>query len=284
MIPPFRIDVPDPAIETAVIVEVPHAGIHVDAASLAHMIAPARAIGRDADLFVDLLFEGAAQSGASVLAANISRYVVDLNRGPLEYDGLSVDRGGPQNLPRGLIWRIGTEGDPILAKRLTQAELDRRLDYLYRPYHAALSELIDQKRRKFGAAIVLCAHSMPSQGRRGHVDVGVGRADVVPGTRGRTSAAAPVIDAVDEVAQSLDFSVKHDDPYKGGFSTGHYGRPKEGVHAIQIELARRLYMDEDALHTVAPGFERTKALCQALVARLGQVNLEKLSNPLLSES
>ncbi|MBL8743541.1 MAG: N-formylglutamate amidohydrolase, partial [Myxococcales bacterium] len=178
----------------------------------------------------------------------------------------------PQNLPRGLIWRIGTEGDPILARRLTQAELERRLDFLYRPYHAALEALIEEKRKKFGAAILLCAHSMPSQGRRGHVDVGVGRADVVPGTRGRTSAGALVIDTVDQAARDLGFSVKHDDPYKGGFSTGHYGRPAEGVHAIQVELARRLYMDEDELCPVSPGFERTQALAEALVTTLGKID------------
>ena len=272
MIAPFRVVKPDAAIETAVIVEVPHGGVHVDAASLATMIAPARAIGRDADLFVDRLFEAAPKSGASFIAANISRYVVDLNRGPLEIDGLAVERGGPQNLPRGLIWRIGTEGDPILARRLTQAELERRLDFLYRPYHAALEALIEEKRKKFGAAILLCAHSMPSQGRRGHVDVGVGRADVVPGTRGRTSAGALVIDTVDQAARDLGFSVKHDDPYKGGFSTGHYGRPAEGVHAIQVELARRLYMDEDELCPVSPGFERTQALAEALVTTLGKID------------
>jgi N-formylglutamate deformylase len=273
---PFRVVEPDPAIETAVIVEVPHGGVAVDAASLAGMIAPARAIGRDADLFVDQLFDTAPSSGASFIAANISRYVVDLNRGPLEFDGLAVDRGGPQNLPRGLIWRIGTEGDPILSRRLSQAELERRLDFLYRPYHAALAAMIDAKRKKFGAAILLCAHSMPSQGRRGHVDVGVGRADVVPGTRGRTSAGAPVIDAVDRAARELGFSVKHDDPYKGGFSTGHYGRPSEGVHAIQVELARRLYMDEDELCVVSPGFERTKLLAQALVTTLGKIDISAL--------
>lgn len=272
MIAPFRVAEPDPSIETAVIVEVPHGGVHVDAASLAGMIAPARAIGRDADLFVDELFETAPSSGATFIAANISRYVVDLNRGPLELDGLAVEQGGPQNLPRGLIWRIGTEGDPILARRLTQAELERRLDFLYRPYHAALEALIARKREKFGAAILLCAHSMPSQGRRGHVDVGVGRADVVPGTRGRTSASPLVIDAVDRAARDLAFSVKHDDPYKGGFSTGHYGRPSEGVHAIQVELARRLYMDEDELRIVSPGFERTKLLAQALVTTLGKID------------
>ena len=232
------------------------------------MVVPARSIGRDADLFVDELFADAASVGASFIAANVSRYVVDLNRGPTEFDGLAVERGSPQNLPRGLVWRISTEGDPILAKRLTTAELERRMETVYRPYHAALTSLLERKKQRFGFAILLCGHSMPSQGRRGHVDVGVGRADVVPGTRNRTSAAGSLIDLVDEAIRDLGYSVKHDDPYKGGFSTGHYGRPQDDVHAIQIELARRLYMDEDELCSKSPGFERTRELCLSIVKRL----------------
>ena len=265
---PFRVHDPAPELETPVVVEVPHAGVYVDPASLATMVAPARSIGRDADLFVDELFADAASVGASFIAANVSRYVVDLNRGPTEFDGLAVERGSPQNLPRGLVWRISTEGDPILAKRLTTAELERRMETVYRPYHAALTSLLERKKQRFGFAILLCGHSMPSQGRRGHVDVGVGRADVVPGTRNRTSAAGSLIDLVDEAIRDLGYSVKHDDPYKGGFSTGHYGRPQDDVHAIQIELARRLYMDEDELCSKSPGFERTRELCLSIVKRL----------------
>jgi N-formylglutamate amidohydrolase len=197
--------------------------------------------------------------------------VIDLNRGAEDFDGLAVEGGPSSNLPRGLIWRTSTEGDPILPRRLSQAELERRLASVYRPYHAALAGLLARKKSRFGRAILLCGHSMPSQGRRGHVDVGVGRADVVPGTRGRTSASGPIIDTVERVAVELGFSVKHDDPYKGGFSTGHYGQPQDGTHAIQIELARRLYMDEERLCPVPERLRRAAALAAALVTALGQV-------------
>lgn len=270
--PPFTIVEPARETETAVVVEVPHAGLAVDPESLASMVAPARCLGRDADLCVDALVEGAESLGATLLIASYSRYVVDLNRGPGDYDGASVEGGPPLNLPRGLIWRTSTEGDPILGRRLAREELERRLDVFYRPYHAALAGLLARKRSTFGRAVLLCAHSMPSQGRRGHVDVGVGRADVVPGTRGRTTASPEVIDVVDRVSRALGFSVKHDDPYKGGYSTGHYGRPEGGVDAIQIELARRLYLDEDRLVVQGAGFERTRALLRQLVAELGTLN------------
>ncbi len=263
---PFRLERPS-AEETPLLVEIPHAGLHVDAASLAVSCAPLRAVGRDADLLVDQLFQDAPDFGASLLVATHSRFVVDLNRGPGEVDGMAVENGSAQPRPRGLIWRTTTENDPILLRRLSSNEFERRLTTFYRPYHEALQRELDRKRERFGFAIILCAHSMPSTGRRGHIDVGAGRADVVPGSRGRTSAAEGVIDCVDGVSRRLGFSVKHDDPYRGGFSTGHYGRPREGQHAIQIELARRLYMDEDLL-VPNQGFDRTRGLARELVRSL----------------
>ncbi|HTJ81198.1 MAG TPA: N-formylglutamate amidohydrolase [Polyangiaceae bacterium] len=268
---PFRVETPD-ASETPLVVEVPHAGVHIDGESLAWMCAPARAIGRDADLWVDRLFEDAPRLGATLLVSSWSRYVLDLNRGPDDYDGLAVEGGPESNLPRGLVWRTSTEGDPILARRLTQAELARRKAALYDPYHDTLSRLLDEKRQRFGHAILLCAHSMPSSGRRGHVDVGAGRADVVPGSRGRTSAASSVIDCVERVARGASLTVKHDDPYKGGFATQHYGQPARACHAVQVELARRLYMDEDSLAPLGAAFDRVRAFARALVTALGKVD------------
>ena len=255
--------------ETPVVVEVPHAGIAVDAQSMAFTIAPTRAIGRDADMFVDRLFADAIDLGATLVVAHVSRFVLDLNRGREDFDGLAVEGGGAANLPRGLVWRTTTEGDPVLGRRLPRAELTRRLDQYYDPSHAALAELLEARRARFGWALLLCAHSMPSQGRRGHADVGASRADIVPGSRGRTSARAEVIDLVDSEARAAAFSVSHDDPYKGGFSTQHYGRPASHIHAIQIEIARKLYMDEDALTPLERGFSRTRDFARTLVERLG---------------
>ncbi len=257
------------APETPVVVEVPHAGIAVDAESMAFTIAPTRSIGRDADMFVDRLFADAIDLGAALVVAHVSRFVLDLNRGRQDFDGLAVEGGASDNLPRGLVWRTTTEGDPVLGRRLPRSELSRRLDQYYDPYHAALAEILEARRARFGWAILLCAHSMPSQGRRGHADVGTGRADIVPGSRGRTSARSEVIDTVDAEARAASFSVMHDEPYKGGFSTQHYGRPASHVHAIQIEIARKLYMDEDALTPLEPGFSRTRDFARSVVERLG---------------
>jgi len=114
---------------------------------------------------------------------------------------------------------------------------------------------------------------MPSLGRLGHSDAGRERADVVPGSRGRTSADPTVIDVPDILAREVGWTVSHDDPYRGGHSTVHYGRPQARAHAVQVELARRLYMDERSLERKSNDFERVRGFCDALVARLGQLTL-----------
>lgn len=258
--------------ETPVLVEVPHAGLELDAEALAWTVAPARSIARDADLHVDALFRDAPSVGATLLTARTSRYVIDLNRGEADFDADAVEGGGAAPLARGLIWRLTTEGEPILRQRLSQGELERRLALVYRPYHAAIERILQRKLERFGHAILLCAHSMPTEQRRGQLSYPA-RADLVPGSRGRTTAAAAIIDAVDAVGRAQGWSVLHDDPYKGGYSTGHYGRPEHGVHAVQVELARRLYLDEDACRIRRTGFEGVRDFARSLVVRLGRLEL-----------
>jgi N-formylglutamate deformylase len=267
---PFSVIAPT-AAETPVIVEIPHAGIWIDGPALATLAAPARAIGRDADLWVDELYANAPARGATTLVAHVSRYVVDLNRSEKDVDSETIDGAPPTaRATRGIIWRLTSDGARTLEAPLSRAELDRRLETFYRPYHRTLAKLIEDKRAKFGFAIVLAAHSMPSLGRvRGETAAGTAkRADVVPGTRGRTSAAHGFIDVVDRVARAAGYTVAHDEPYQGGFTTMFYGQPSAGVHVVQVELARRLYMDEVTL-LKTPSFERTAAFCEALVETLG---------------
>lgn len=259
--------------ETPVVVEVPHAGLMVDPPSLATLVAPARSLGRDADLYVDELYADAPAEGATLLRAHLSRYVCDLNRGEGDVDALTVEGGGARSAPHGLVWRTTTENVPAIPGPLPRRELERRLDEIYRPYHSTLRRLLERKLEQFGLAVLLCGHSMPSRGRAGHSDPGRERADVVPGSRGRTSAAHAVIEMPELVAKELGWTVSHDDPYRGGFSTGHYGRPQHNVHAVQVELARRLYMDELSLAKKLNDFKKTREFCRTLVARMGRLAL-----------
>jgi N-formylglutamate amidohydrolase len=259
--------------ETAVVVEVPHAGLRVDPLTLPSLSAPARSIGIDADLYVDELYAGAPDAGATLLCAEYSRYVCDLNRSEQDVDPLAVAGGAAQRAPHGLIWRDTTEGQRALYQPLSREELERRLASFYRPYHQCLVELLAAKAAKFGFSILLAGHSMPSRGRPGHSDTGRDRADVVPGSRGRTSASAAVIDTPERVARPRGWSVLHDDPYRGGFTTTFYGRPHQHQHALQVELSRRLYMNEATLEKRPGGFEETREFCTSLVAALGALDL-----------
>jgi N-formylglutamate amidohydrolase len=219
---------------------------------------------------VDELYTSATEFGASVLVARVSRYVCDLNRSERDVDAEAVQGVSAVGThPHGLIWRRSTDGQVALAAPLSPAEYERRLERFHRPYHQALSALIEDKRRRFGFALVLAAHSMPGSARVGHQDLGR-RADIVPGSRGRTSAASGLIDIPERLAEARGWSVAHDQPYRGGFTTGHYGRPDQNVHVLQVELNRQLYMDEGTLARLPGRFEQTKAYCDELVQEMSR--------------
>ncbi len=259
--------------KSPLVVEVPHAGTAVDPACMSWLVAPVRSVARDADLYVDRLFEGAPQLGATLVVAEHSRYVCDLNRDIDDVDASSVEGAPGADSPHGLVWHRSTDGHKILPCPLPAHELQRRLDDYYYPYHRAIRQLLDDRRREFGYAILLCAHSMPSCGRLGSTDVGRRRADIVPGSRGRTTAAAIIIDAAEALAKELGWTVAHDDPYRGGFSTMHYGQPGQGWHALQIEISRARYMDEVSLLPHS-GFAQTKEFCDQLMMKLGSLPMQ----------
>ncbi|HTB79000.1 MAG TPA: N-formylglutamate amidohydrolase [Polyangiaceae bacterium] len=271
MRPPFeRIDPRGP--ETPVVVEIPHAGLESAPPFLEPLTAPARSLARDADLYVDSLYSEAPDAGATVLVARTSRYVIDVNRGERDVDAEVVEGARADvRLHHGLVWRTTSDGEPALSRRLSVRELEERLDLVWRPYHRELAAIVERKRARFGIAVVLAAHSMPSIDRgprRDAVESVRSRADVVPGTRGRRSAAGRFIDVVEEHAVAQGWTVRHDEPYAGGFTTQHYGRPAEGIHAVQVELSRRLYVDETTLRPL-PSFGTVRDWCSLLVSKLG---------------
>jgi N-formylglutamate amidohydrolase len=256
------------APEVPVIVEVPHAGLDVDAETLSTLVAPAVAIGRDADLYVDELYTDAPDAGATLLTARMSRYVCDLNRSEHDVDRDTVLGATGRSSPHGLIWRSTTDNRAAIARPLPKAELERRLLSYYRPYHDQLDLLVRDCLARHGFVIVVSGHSMPSRGRDGHDDPGRERADVVPGTRQRTTAAPGVIEVTEQVAARFHLGLAHDEPYRGGHTTVRYGRPAAGIHAIQIELNRKLYMDEQSLAKKPNEFQVMRSFCRSLIQEL----------------
>jgi N-formylglutamate amidohydrolase len=260
--------------ETPVLVEVPHAGLAIPDPVRQEVAVPLAVVLRDSDIYVDKLYAESPSVGASLLVAGVSRYVVDLNRAPDDVDPQTVpDHPDPRGVqPRGVVWRVTTDGRPALREPLTYAALEARLRRFHTPYHEALQRELERKRERFGHAILLAAHSMPSASRGG---TGAPRADVVPGTRGRTTADARVIDLVDRHFREAGLTVRHDDPYRGGWSTSHYGRPAERWHAIQVELNRALYVDEATGRPRDGAFEAVSMLVIELVRKLGALELTR---------
>jgi N-formylglutamate amidohydrolase len=253
-----------------VLVEVPHAGLAIPDEVRGELdVSPAEVL-RDADIYVDLLCEQAPARGASMLTARVSRYVVDLNRAPDDVDSDTVDdHPAPRGIqPRGVVWRLTTEGRPVLQRRLRYDELLARLDRFHAPYHQTLRRELERMRDRYGYAVLLAAHSMPSVGRTGHADTGSRRADVVPGTRGRSTADGKLIELIDSHFRGAGLSVAHDNPYRGGWTTGHYGRPGAGWHAVQIELNRALYVHESTGRPKVGEFEQLQQVMGELVSKV----------------
>lgn len=260
---------------TPVLVEVPHSGLQIPPEVDLELDASPLSVLRDSDIYVDQLYADAPNFGATLLVARVSRYVVDLNRGPEEVDSAAVPRHPKaRQIPaRGVVWRASTDGKPLLRAPLSVEQFSRRIDRYYRPYHSALLEVSNDIRDRHGHVVVVAAHSMPSYGRRLLGGKSVRRPDIVPGTRGRSTADGRVIDLVDAHFREAGLSVKHDVPYRGGWTTGHYGAPKLGRHVVQIELNRGLYVDEDSSEIKAREFAELKTLLSKLIDKLGQVKL-----------
>lgn len=258
---------------TPVLVEVPHAGLAIPELLRDDILAGEETRKRDADLFVDELYAQAPRHGAALLSARISRYVVDLNRAPDDFElGAAEDASGRIGQPRGVVWRVTTDGRPALRTPLDAATVSRRIELYHAPYHVRLRDELELIKQRFGFVVLVAGHSMPSAVRRGARDI-ERRADIVPGSLGGSSCDPRLLELVEQHFRAAGLSVRHDDPYRGGFTTGHYGRPALGQHAIQIEINRALYMDELSCLRKAENFARLQQLLGDLVARLGQLSL-----------
>ena len=211
---------------------------------------------RSEDSFVDELFAAGPACGAPLLRALFPRAYVDANREPYELDPeMFADTLPPfvnTDSPRvrgglGTLARVVANGEEIYRARLRFAEAEARIRTFYRPYHAALVRLIDETRERFGFALLLDCHSMPSVGGPMDRDPGAPRVDMVLGDRYGTSCHPRLTATVGQVLQALGYAVGRNAPYAGGFTTRHYGAPESGVHALQIEINRALYLDEERL-------------------------------------
>ncbi|HEX3696938.1 MAG TPA: N-formylglutamate amidohydrolase [Polyangia bacterium] len=258
-----------PAIPPSpVVVSVPHAGIAT--VGFENALAPELDVRCDADLHVDRLYRiGEPSAPSAFVAARLSRFVCDLNRDPDDVGPGAVPlHRDPRNADgRGFIWAVTTAGSPALSRPLSLEDWRARTS-IHAAYHDAITRALNRARDRFGFAVLVDGHSMPSRGRQGHKDPGRERADVVPGDRDGSSCSPALSRLVGGHFAERGYRVAFNDPYKGGFITTHHGRPAEHIHAIQIELRRDLYMNESTYTIVDAGFQRLRSAIDDLLAKL----------------
>ena len=245
-------------------------------------------IRQSEDAYVDELFARAPHLGAPLLRAHFPRAYLDVNREPWELDPTMFveplsDRFNTTS-PRvaaglGTLARVVAENKPIYRERLTLDDARMRIEGIYQPYHDALQKLLSQSLSVFGVAVLIDCHSMPRIGRHGE------RAtpDVVLGDRYGTTCAPALVDLVETTFTAAGLRVARNRPYAGGFCTRSYGRPQHGVHALQIELSRHLYMSETTLEKNA-GFEPLRQLLDRLILTLIGLDLAALAGLPLAET
>lgn len=253
----------------------PHSGRDYSQAFLAQAVLDRAAIRSSEDAFVDRLFDCAPGLGAPLLAAQVPRAYIDLNRAADELDPAVIDgiARAPHN-PRvssglGVIPRVVAGGRPIYRGKLQLEEARARITRFWHPYHQALSALIEETRSAFGEAILIDCHSMPHEAIEAHTRSGQPRPEVVLGDRYGAAAGREVMDRVEAAFAAAGLRVGRNAPFAGAYMTQAYGRPSRGVHVVQVEIDRTLYMNEARVEPL-PGFEAFRSLIAGVVAELVQ--------------
>ena len=282
-----------PSRQTApVVVASPHSGSIYPAAFLAQAAVSLAALRRAEDAFVDELFASAPALGMPFLAARFPRSYVDANREPYELDPGMFEGPLPRPLNHrttrvaaglGMIPRVAASGEAIYRGRVPSVEIEQRLETCWRPYHTALSTLIEQTHRLFGGALLIDAHSMPSSASGMGLRERDHRIDIVLGDNHGESCAADLVDCAERWLSGRGLRVQRNQPYAGGFSTQRYGSPGLGRHALQIEIHRALYMDE-VRHEKLPTAGVVARLMAGLLEEIGdQARTVLLPRPLAAE-
>lgn len=278
--PPFEVAEPA-ALSGPVVCNSPHSGRSYPSRFLAQSRLDLATLRRSEDTFVDELFADAVKFGVPMMRAHFPRAFLDVNREPYELDPRMFEGRLPTFANTrslrvagglGTIARVVGDAREIYDRRLPVEEALGRIELYYKPYHRALRRIIVNAQRKYGAAVLIDCHSMPSNanGRDERP-----RADIVLGDRYGTSCAASVTDVIEESLCQSGYSVLRNKPYAGGFITEHYGDPAAGLHAVQIEVNRALYMDERE-YRKTPRFEAVRTDLGRMIARLAQTTAHGL--------
>jgi N-formylglutamate amidohydrolase len=252
----------------------PHAGRDYPPQMLAAAALGVEAMRGSEDALVDVLIERTAVLGAAVISAKLARAYIDLNRDAFELDASMFEdelpafaQGRTARVAAGLgsIARVVSQGRAIYGRKLTFAEALQRVEHGYRPYHAALASLIGEAKARHGFAILIDWHSMPAAAAAGQISRGGRGCDIVLGDRFGAACSPRLTAFVEREMEALGYRCTRNAPYAGGYTTEHYGRPTEGVHALQIEINRAIYLNE-ATRQPTTGFAQLKADIETLTS------------------
>jgi N-formylglutamate amidohydrolase len=250
---------------------VPHAGRDYDAAILANAAQGQRSLETLEDPLVDRLCWRAIGAGFGAVIQNVPRAVIDCNRGEEEVDPAAIEGVAPAPVgPRaryglGLIPSRTHRHGALWRRRIDRAELQRRINEVHRPYHELIETELEALASRFGEALLIDCHSMPSR---------AGQAEMVIGDRKGASAASWLSAETARMGRTAGFRTALNDPYAGGAIVTRHGRPAAGIHAIQLEIDRATYLSRDA-RAPGVGFDRIAGFLEALATGLGEAILTR---------
>jgi N-formylglutamate amidohydrolase len=273
--PPIRVTLPV-ATRSALVLSSPHSGDIYPASFRGLSQLDALSLRRSEDAFIHDLYRAGPSLGAPLLEALFPRAYCDPNRAAYELDPGMFDAPLPAHVQTesskigaglGTIARVVAGGMEIYKGKIPFAEAERRVETCWRPYHDALDALLAEAKAHHGVALLLDCHSMPSVGGNNMPDAGQRRADMVLGDFHGVSCAGRLVDRVEDYLKSCGFGVARNKPYAGGYITQHYARRDLGIHTLQLEINRDLYMDEAKI-VKSVGFDRVQKAMTGLVELL----------------
>ncbi len=264
---------------SCVVFSSPHSGRVYPESLLKKTVLSQSVIRSSEDAFVDQLFAPASEFGAPLISAAMPRAYLDLNRSADELDPALIEgaRRHGHN-PRvasglGVIPRVVANGRAIYRGKLTMDEARLRIDTCWRPYHARLKSLLSESHEAFGQAILIDCHSMPHEAVAMASNAQSKRPEIVLGDRFGASATGEVVDRIEAAFASAGLNVARNAPFAGAYVTQTYGRPVRHQHAVQIEIDRSLYMNEDTIEP-SENFDEFRTILRDVISEIACIGAE----------
>lgn len=284
---PYHLYLPD-ALRSCAVFASPHSGRDYPSEFLKSSVLDTRLIRSSEDAWVDLLYDSAPDHGAPLLLAGAPRAYVDLNRAADELDPALIEgiRRAGHN-PRiasglGVVPRVVAGARAIYRGKLSRQEAERRIEQIWKPYHAKLALLMEGARARFGQAVLIDCHSMPHEALHNVMRDRARRPEIVIGDRFGASASPAIVDQIEAVFVNAGFEVARNVPFAGAYITQAYGRPSRGYHAVQIEIDRALYMNERTIQRTEQ-FGPLQTRLRGVVAELARIGMDEAQKPLAAE-